>query len=166
MPEDINTLDYAQRPNGPSRFTSAVQIAWTITLYLFCVGVLFAGFFFCIVGSSPSEQTYSQWASALIRPTGPILQAVDLFRFNMGRPPSTLGELMQIADDAPDRAKWTGPYLNNAEGLNDRWGHPFQYQLTGAADERQYHLWSVGPNGIDESSDSDSDFGDDIRNWN
>lgn len=104
-------------------------------------------------------------AKASIGPNGSISQAIDLFEYNTGRYPHSLDELMVVVIDDPDRRKWTGPYLKDKQGLIDPWGSAYKYACPGNHNFDGYDLWSVGPNGIDESSDGDSDDGDDFRVW-
>ena len=99
----------------------------------------------------------------MVSRNGPVTNAIELFHHNMGSMPTTLDELLRIDPTDPNRAKW----IQGARGawdLNDPWGRRYQYRVVGDGFEFQYHLWSIGPNGIDESSDGDNDFGDDI--WN
>lgn len=98
-------------------------------------------------------------------PCGSITQAIDLFKYNLGRYPQTLDELMHVAEDDPDRDKWSGPYLRNENGLLDPWGRTYKYAFPGIHNKGKYDIWSVGPNGKDESSEGNSDDGDDFRNW-
>ncbi|MCB9852174.1 MAG: type II secretion system protein GspG [Phycisphaerales bacterium] len=104
-------------------------------------------------------------AQAAIGPNGSISQAIDLFEYHTGRLPITLDELIDRPVNPPAGDTWRGPYLYDAQGLTDPWGQPFRYKLRGATGEPRYHLWSFGPNGIDDSSDGDGDFGDDVCNW-
>lgn len=63
---------------------------------------------------------------------------------------------------------WRGPYVSDT---NDPWGRPYSYFFTGttiASDNTRVWIWSVGPDGIDNSMDDvnpgisgDGNYGDD-----
>lgn len=105
-----------------------------------------------------SEEAKKQMARAAIGPNGSITQAIDLYKFNTGQYPDELKDLMEKPSDDDIAAKWTGPYLNDAQGLNDPWTHPFVYRFPGDHNEGKFDLYSLGPNGIDGDED-------DINNW-
>lgn len=74
--------------------------------------------------------------------------ALDTLRLDIGRYPSTeegLALLMKPPTDPDLRARWRGPYLEDALP-NDAWGHPFNYASTGTGNP-PYTLYSYGPEG-------------------
>ncbi|MCB9853630.1 MAG: type II secretion system major pseudopilin GspG [Phycisphaerales bacterium] len=107
---------------------------------------------------SQSENAKKDMARAAIGPNGSITQAIDLYKFNTGQYPEELKDLMEKPSDDEIAEKWTGPYLNDAQGLVDPWTHPFVYRFPGDHNEGKFDLYSLGPNGIDGDED-------DINNW-
>jgi general secretion pathway protein G len=74
--------------------------------------------------------------------------ALDTLRLDIGRYPSTeegLEMLMNAPTDPEMRARWRGPYLEDALP-KDAWGHPFQYSYAGRGNP-PYALYSYGPEG-------------------
>ncbi len=80
-------------------------------------------------------------------------QALDAFRLDVGRYPSTTEGLNALVTN-PGVEGWNGPYLK--KGLpNDPWKRPYQYQSPG--DHGDYDIISYGsdgaPGGEGESKD-------------
>lgn len=86
-----------------------------------------------------------------------IEDAVDTFRLDNGRLPTSeegLGALLQ----APGNVRnWQGPYLKK-DLPKDPWGNPYQYRAPGQHNPDDFDVWSYGPDGADGG-------GDDIGNW-
>ena len=83
-------------------------------------------------------------------------QALDAFRLDVGRYPSTTEGLNALVTN-PGVEGWNGPYLK--KGLpNDPWKRPYQYQSPG--DHGDYDIISYGsdgaPGGEGESKDVNS----------
>ena len=85
-------------------------------------------------------------------------QALDQFRLDVGRYPTTEEGLDALMVAPPDEVGWTGPYLKKAVPL-DPWSHPFIYKQPG--EHGDMDLFSYGkdgrPGGTGESAD--------ITNW-
>ncbi|MBF0101685.1 MAG: type II secretion system major pseudopilin GspG [Desulfobacterales bacterium] len=84
--------------------------------------------------------------------------ALDDFRLDNGRYPTTeegLESLMKAVEDLP---KWSGPYLKKAVP-NDEWGRPFVYQCPG--EHGEYDLYSYGKDGTEGGEKNDKD----VVNW-
>jgi len=76
-----------------------------------------------------------------------IAAAVETFRSDVGRYPTTqegLGVLMA----APNTLEgWTGPYLKNARYVQDPWNHAIVYELNG--DGQGFRVTSYGSDGTE-----------------
>jgi general secretion pathway protein G len=86
--------------------------------------------------------------------------ALDTMRLDIGRYPSTeegLALLMNPPTDPDLRARWRGPYLEDALP-NDAWGHPFNYASTGSGNP-PFTLYSYGPEGKASSDGSKKGIG-------
>jgi general secretion pathway protein G len=70
-------------------------------------------------------------------------QALDQFRLDVGRYPSTQEGLNALMTD-PGIEKWDGPYLKKELPI-DPWGRAYQYQQPGTHGE--YDLYSFGADG-------------------
>ncbi|HTG44627.1 MAG TPA: type II secretion system major pseudopilin GspG [Verrucomicrobiae bacterium] len=91
--------------------------------------------------------------------------ALDTFRLNMGRYPTTeqgLDALLTKPTFENEKLgeKWNGPYLKPGTKLEDPWGNKLRYELadTSAGDDTtknapRYKLLSVGPDGQPDTAD-------------
>lgn len=83
-------------------------------------------------------------------------KALDAFRLDVGRYPTTEEGLKALTDKPASEPRWRGPYLQKA-APSDPWGSPYQYRaVNNGAD---YELLSLG---ADRKTGGDGD-GADIR---
>jgi general secretion pathway protein G len=79
-----------------------------------------------------------------------IAAAVEVFRSDTSRYPSSEEGLNALITEPQGVSGWTGPYVKSVKLLQDPWGHPIQYQVTG--DARGFVVTSLGrdgaPNGV------------------
>ena len=109
---------------------------------------------FAPVLTQQTECTYETYGQAMLGPNGPINQAIDLFRFNTGRWPARLDDLI-IRPNGTAAKGWNGPYLPEASALLDPWGRPFQCAPPKDLADRTTRpvVWSLGPDGMDKTAD-------------
>jgi general secretion pathway protein G len=85
-------------------------------------------------------------------------KAVDNFRLDVGRYPTSQEGLNALFVKPAGADKWAGPYLKKEVPL-DPWGHPYVYQIPGAKGD--YTVISYGrdgqPGGTGEDADISSD---------
>lgn len=85
-------------------------------------------------------------------------KALDQFRLDLGRYPTTEQGLAVLMERPAGEQKWGGPYLKKAVP-NDPWGRPYVYRQPG--EHGEYDLLSLGkdgqPGGTGEAED--------INNW-
>jgi general secretion pathway protein G len=85
-------------------------------------------------------------------------QALDQFRLDVGRYPTT-DEGLEALNSMPASAEgWSGPYLKKAIPL-DPWGKPFVYQQPGTNSEMD--LYSYGKDGRPGGTGENAD----VTNW-
>lgn len=85
-------------------------------------------------------------------------KALDQYRIDTGRYPSTEQGLAALNAKPADAARWDGPYLKRAVP-NDPWGKPYQYRNPG--EHGEIDLFSLGR----DSQPGGSGEGADIGNW-
>jgi general secretion pathway protein G len=85
-------------------------------------------------------------------------KALDQYRLDTGRYPSSEQGLAALMASPSGEAKWGGPYLKKAVPM-DPWGKPYVYRLPGQKGE--FDLLSYGKDG-QPGGDGD---GADIGNW-
>ena len=80
--------------------------------------------------------------------------ALDHFRLDVGRYPTTQDGLEALQGDPGGTSGWSGPYLKKAVPL-DPWGNAYHYKSPG--DHGEYDVWSYGadnaPGGEGEAAD-------------
>ncbi len=85
-------------------------------------------------------------------------KALDQFRLDNGRYPSTEEGLKSLVERPSSAPKWSGPYLKKAVPA-DPWDHAYLYRAPG--EHGEFDLSSLGkdgqPGGTDEAAD--------ITNW-
>jgi general secretion pathway protein G len=82
-------------------------------------------------------------------------KALQAFRIDVGRYPSTAEGLQALQVAPPNEPKWRGPYLKDAVPL-DPWGSPYRYTFPSARG-KDYDLLSYGrdraPGGTGDDAD-------------
>lgn len=85
--------------------------------------------------------------------------ALDLYRLDVGRYPST-DEGLEVLVDAPAEAEnWNGPYLKRSTVPDDPWGRPYRYRSPG--EHGIYDLYTLGADGA-PGGDSENE---DVTSW-
>lgn len=83
-------------------------------------------------------------------------KALDTFRLDVGRYPTSEEGLNSLLVKPASAEKWNGPYLNKAAPL-DPWGKPYVYRFPGTRGE--YDIVSHGKDGQPGGSDENADIG-------
>ncbi len=86
-----------------------------------------------------------------------LIAAVENFRNDTGRFPTSEEGLEALVARPRDMDGWQGPYLENPLPL-DPWKHSFQYASPGKHGEHEFEIWSIGPD-LKEGTE------DDIYSW-
>jgi general secretion pathway protein G len=106
--------------------------------------------YFAQVGKSNTKVARAQINS--------LEQALDQFRLDVGRYPSTEEGLEALNSAPASVADWSGPYLKKGIPL-DPWKHPYVYQQPGTNSEMD--LSSLGKDGRPGGTGEDAD----VVNW-
>jgi general secretion pathway protein G len=78
--------------------------------------------------------------------------ALDTFKLDVGRFPTTVEGLQALLEQpASNPAGWHGPYVRGT--LMDPWGKAYGYRRPGRDSEKEYDLYSGGPDGRPDSDD-------------
>lgn len=85
--------------------------------------------------------------------------AVDLFRMDTGRPPTTEEGLAALLSAPTDIAGWRGPYLKGRGLLRDPWGIAYHYESPG--EHGDFDIFTFGS---DRRSGGTDDAAD-VANW-
>lgn len=106
---------------------------------------------FTNVGESANKQAAQVQVNALE-------SAIDLYQTTTRQYPTSLDDLVTAPSDAKVAARWAGPYLKENRALVDPWDNPYKYNAKGTKSGTGYDVWSIGPDGQDNTDD-------DIGNW-
>lgn len=96
-------------------------------------------------------------ARTAVGPNGPLSNAIDLYKVNVGQWPEDLKYLYEKPQDDDIAKKWIQG-IKDPGGLKDPWGKDYQYKAPGDKNKDGVDLWSMGPDGIDGTED-------DVVNW-
>jgi general secretion pathway protein G len=88
-----------------------------------------------------------------------IAAALELFKLDAGRYPSSAEGLGALVKAPPSDPSWNGPYIADAAALNDPWGKPYLYKLPG--DHGEVDVYSFGSDGAAGGTGEAKDVG----NW-
>jgi len=81
--------------------------------------------------------------------------ALDSFRLDVGRYPTTSEGLESLLRQPSDAEGWNGPYLKKSEIPLDPWGQPYQYRSPG--EHGDYDLYSYGADKTEGGEGEDAD---------
>ena len=87
-----------------------------------------------------------------------LQKALDQYRIDTGRYPSSEQGLRALNDKPADEPKWGGPYLSKALP-KDPWGRDYLYRCPGTHGE--YDLWSRGA----DNAAGDGGESSEISSW-
>jgi general secretion pathway protein G len=88
-----------------------------------------------------------------------LMTAIDLYRIDMGRVPTTEEGLQALVDRPENAEAWKGPYLRRKAAIIDPWGRPYQYLSPGSHEE--FDLVSYGADGRPGGENENRD----VTNW-
>lgn len=87
-----------------------------------------------------------------------ISGVLDVYRLDVGSYPTTAQGLAALNDNPGNVTGWNGPYLKDAQGINDPWGHPFQYRYPSERPKHTFDITSLGADGKPGGEGEDADL--------
>ena len=85
---------------------------------------------------------------------------LDLFKYDVGRYPTTQEGLEALVSAPEGVENWNGPYIKKTTKLSDPWGHPYNYRFPGTHGG-EFDLFSYGAHAEDAKNDEKPP----IANW-
>lgn len=130
-----------------------------MTLMEILVVLVLIGIVLGIVGSNFLSRGEKAKADAAKIEIGQIAQALDLYKLELGRYPSTQEGLKALVEAPPGVANWNGPYWKKSGVPKDPWGN--EYKFTSPGQHGAYDILSLGADGRDGGGGSNKD----IASW-
>jgi general secretion pathway protein G len=85
--------------------------------------------------------------------------ALDMFRLEAGRYPTTDEGLQALVEKPSDVQNWNGPYLKKSNVPKDPWGFDYHYRSPG--EHGAYDIWTLGADNREGGDGEDQD----IASW-
>lgn len=85
---------------------------------------------------------------------------LDLFKYDVGRYPTTQEGLEALVSAPEGVENWNGPYIKKTTKLSDPWGHPYNYRFPGTHGG-EFDLFSYGAHADQAKNDEKPP----IANW-
>lgn len=133
----IGRASYARWRAAPDRSAEAGYTLMELLVVLAILGLLAAI-------ATPMVLHYLDSAKVSTAKTevSNLAAGLDLFKYDVGRYPTTQ-EGLQALVTAPDGVdNWNGPYVKKSTKLSDPWGHPYNYRFPGS--HAEFDLFSYG----------------------
>jgi general secretion pathway protein G len=127
------------------------------TLVELLVVLAILGFLAAIAAPQVLKYLDSSKVSAARTQVESLASAVDLFRLDVGRYPTSQEGLNALVAAPPGLAVWRGPYVKKRASLVDPWGRAYRYRAPGQHGE--FDVYSEGPDG-EENGEASA-----IGNW-
>jgi len=134
------------RKNYRSAFTLVELLVVIVIIAL--LSSLVAPKFFGKLDNAKVKTTYAQLQM--------LSTALDAFRLDVGRYPTTAEGLKVLWVKESDIKDWNGVYLPKKVS-KDAWGNPYNYKFPGS-DKNDYDLFSYGEDGKSGGSDNAADI--------
>ena len=142
------------------RFPRSLRLSGGFTLLEMLVVLVIIGLIASLVGPRLFSRVDSSKVQVADTQSRMLRGAVETFRLEVGRLPTAdegLGALTKQPTDERTRARWRGPYLDEALPA-DPWGNPYQYSIPGR-DGMPFALYSFGADGKAGGEGNDADVG-------
>jgi general secretion pathway protein G len=125
----------------PRREEHANEDGYTLIELLVVIGIL--GLLAVIATPQVLNYLASARVSTAKTEVENLSSALDLFKYDMGRYPSSQEGLLALLAAPEGSEGWHGPYVKRKANLVDPWGHAFHYLSPGQHGE--FDLFSYGP---------------------
>jgi general secretion pathway protein G len=149
----ITILGRTDRPSMMKKMKSGGFTLLELLVVIAIIGLL-AGYvaprYFSQIGKSEVSVAKAQ--------VDALEKALDQYRLDTGRYPSTDQGLGALAARPENEPKWNGPYLKKGVPL-DPWDRPYAYKQPG--DHSEYDLFTLGKDGAPGGTGENAD----ITNW-
>lgn len=127
-----------------------------MTLIEILVVLVLIGIVLGIVGGNFIGRGEKAKADAAKIEIGQIGQALDLYKLEIGRYPSSSEGLQALVTAPAGAANWNGPYWKKAQIPKDPWGNEYRY--TSPGQKGAYDILSLGADGKEGGEGANKDI--------
>ena len=127
-----------------------------MTLIEILVVLVLIGIVLGIVGGNFIGRGEKAKADAAKIEIGQIGQALDLYKLEIGRYPSSSEWLQALVTAPAGAANWNGPYWKKAQIPKDPWGNEYRY--TSPGQKGAYDIVSLGADGKEGGEGTNKDI--------
>jgi len=139
--------------NRTNRFRTAQR---GMTLIEILVVLVLIGIVLGIVGGNFIGRGEKAKADAAKIEIGQIGQALDLYKLETGRYPSSSDGLQALVTAPGGASNWNGPYWKKAQIPKDPWGNEYRY--TSPGQKGAYDILSLGADGKEGGEGANKDI--------
>ena len=134
-------------PRTPQRGMTLIEILVVLVLIGIVLGIVGGNF----IGRGEKAK-----ADAAKIEIGQIGQALDLYKLEIGRYPSSSEGLQALVTAPAGAANWNGPYWKKAQIPKDPWGNEYRY--TSPGQKGAYDIVSLGADGKEGGEGTNKDI--------
>mgnify|MGYP001107044636 FL=1 len=127
-----------------------------MTLIEILVVLVLIGIVLGIVGGNFIGRGEKAKADAAKIEIGQIGQALDLYKLETGRYPSSSDGLQALVTAPAGASNWNGPYWKRSQIPKDPWGNEYRY--TSPGQKGAYDILSLGADGKEGGEGADKDI--------
>ena len=127
-----------------------------MTLIEILVVLVLIGIVLSVVGGNFIGRGEKAKADAARIEIGQIGQALDLFKLEVGRYPTSQEGLQALISAPPGITNWNGPYWKRSTLPKDPWGNEYKYSAPGQ--HGPYDIMSYGADGKEGGEGPDKDI--------
>ena len=127
-----------------------------MTLMEILVVLVLIGVVLGIVGSNFIGRGEKAKADAARIEIGQIAQALDLYKLEVGRYPTTQEGMKALLEAPPGVNNWNGPYWKKDSMPKDPWGNEYRY--TSPGQHGPYDILSLGADGREGGDGANKDI--------
>lgn len=154
----MNTYQSAPRGLRASRVFLSSRASRGFTLLELLVVLVIIGLLAGYVGPRFFQQIGKAEVKTAKSQVDALGKALDQYRLDVGRYPTTEQGLGALWTRPSDEARWAGPYLRK-EAPKDPWSRDYQYRSPG--EHGEFDLYSFGKDGREGGSGEDED----VTSW-
>ncbi|WP_341502601.1 type II secretion system major pseudopilin GspG [Gallaecimonas sp. GXIMD4217] len=127
------------------------------TLLELLVVLVILGLLASLVGPQVLKQLGSSKTKTAALQIEELRSAVELYRLEVGRYPSSSEGLQALIDKPAGASNWNGPYLTKKVIRKDPWGHDYHYRYPG--EHGDFDIYSLGADNSQGGEGENQDVG-------